>query len=95
MVEEKRTALWRRGQIGTRLRQRARGSLPRLEIPSAVQLRLESSSEYQELLVRLLELSEQLQSTLSAEQRATWLALEDAFFDHAQLIAEYHYGAGR
>lgn len=71
------------------------GSSGRSSIPASVLRQIERSAEYQVLLARLLELSEQLQSTLSQSQRALWLRLEDALFDYSQLLAEFHYAAGR
>lgn len=56
--------------------------------------RLEQSRDYQRLLARLVELSERFQRSLTAEQRRTWLMLEDALLDHAWLLHGHYFKAG-
>ncbi|HEY6727049.1 MAG TPA: hypothetical protein VI197_23610 [Polyangiaceae bacterium] len=56
--------------------------------------RLEQSRDYQRLLARLVELSERFQRSLTAEQRRTWLTLEDALSDHAWLLHGHYFKAG-
>jgi len=56
--------------------------------------RLEQSRDYQRLLARLVRLSERFQRSLSAEQRQSWLMLEDALLDHAWFLHGYYLQAG-
>lgn len=56
--------------------------------------RPEQNRDYQRLLARLVELSERFQRSLTAEQRRTWLTLEDALLDHAWLLHGYYFKAG-
>lgn len=100
VVSERRSS-WRTPGTGRDDDVPRRGASPlrrasaRSSIPIRVQRQIERGAEYRVLLARLLELSEQLQATLSPDQRALWLRLEDALFDYAQLLAEFHYAAGR
>ncbi len=95
IVSEKGPTGW------TRIRDAQGGARPRqvastgMRIPATVQRKIEQGARYQELLARLLELSAQLQGTLTREQRALWLRLEDVLFEYAQVMAEAHYAAGR
>lgn len=56
--------------------------------------RLEQNRDYQRLVARLLRLSKRFQGALTAEQRRTWLMLEDALSDHAWFLHAYYFKAG-
>lgn len=61
---------------------------------SAVASRLERTASYQVSLRRVLECAEQFQRTLDPAQRARWLALEDALFEHAWRQNQAYFLAG-
>jgi hypothetical protein len=95
IVSEKRSSGWSSAGESRRREGRQYVSPRAVHIPAAVQRRIERGARYQELLARLLELSAQLQATLTHEQRALWLRLEDVLFDYAQVMTEAHYLAGQ
>ena len=55
---------------------------------------LEQNRDYQRLLARLIRLSERFQRSLTADQRRTWLMLEDALLDHAWFLHAYYFKGG-
>ena len=67
----------------------ANGTQSQVHLP-----RLEQDRDYQRLLTRLSRLSERFQRSLMAEQRRTWLRLEDALLDHAWFLHGYYFKAG-
>ncbi len=85
----------RRSGWGWRIRTRSDRAQRGPSIPPSVQQHVERGARYQSLLARMSELGGQLQATLSGEQLALWLRLEDVFFEYAQLMAETHFDAGR
>jgi len=73
---------------------RERNQGRRSRVHEAVDSRLEHDPEYQRLLACLVELSGQLQRSLTREQLLTWLELEDTLSDHAWLLCSHYFAAG-
>jgi hypothetical protein len=66
-----------------------------VDLPAQVTAEIERSAAYRLALAKLLSASGEFEVTLSAVQRARWLALEDAMFEYAQVYGFACYGAGR
>lgn len=56
--------------------------------------RVEQEPNYQRMVGRLVRASARFQRGLTAEQRRSWLRLEDALLDHAWYLHRYYFKAG-
>lgn len=86
--------LWVRQPRPRRYRAAAKSAARRADQQQLPLASLEQNRDYQRLVARLLRLSKRLQGALSAEQRRTWLTLEDALSDHAWFLHAYYFKAG-
>jgi hypothetical protein len=77
-----------------RYRARAKSAAARAEQNHLQLTSLEQNREYRRLIARLVRLSESFQQSLTAEQRRTWLTLEDALLDHAWFLHAHYFKAG-